>query len=295
MVVHGLSLANRVQPNPPTTYGVHKPARMIRMDVGISRSLLALRPGAGQSVMSPTKPANDLIGLRDDEGYLVHLAMTDYFSFWPWGADAQTRREDFDEALFAGLEGEIAVWTKGRLPSLFLRGARQAAEEGHFSAKLAPHYERATLRAEQADEVPDGDLPALAAWGLQEALHLRPLEVRECPLCKVPWLADADQPSSYCTRPYPGKQMTCRALKKDEDFRENRGDWRREYKRVYERVKRGTLSEEVWERWRADNSPDAWHPLETWLKKNEALFLPVEERDNAPAALDTPRGRTGEG
>ena len=112
--------------------------------------------------------------------------------------------------------------------------------------------------------------------------------MRECPLCKVPWLADVDQPSRYCARPYPGKQMSCRALKKDEDFRESQRDWRREYKRVYERVKRGTLSENVWERWRADNDPNAWHPLETWLKRNEALFLPVEEQDNAPAERDLP-------
>lgn len=247
------------------------------MQVALSRGALVLEPNSEHnSVLPLPMPVNDLIGLRAESGYATHL-FEQYHRFWPesWWPNHPDSGTRFDGAA-ERVEREAAVWSKQDLPTHFLAAAR-LAESGHFSARLAPFYERVKRRpAEEPDEVEDGDLAALAAWTLGEALRLRPVSLRECPLCRVPWLASAMEASPYCLRPYPGRQTSCRALKKDEHFRENQGAWRREYKRLYEQKKRGTLAERDWDAWRAGNSPDAWFPFPVW-KERSGSSIPTSE------------------
>jgi hypothetical protein len=72
--------------------------------------------------------------------------------------------------------------------------------------------------------------------------------------------------------------MSCRALKKDEHFRESQRDWRREYKRLHERRKRGTLSAADWASWRAENSHEAWFPFEEWNRRRIRADGAVDDR-----------------
>jgi hypothetical protein len=225
-----------------------------------------------------TAPINDLLGLRDEWHYAVHLE-SNYGSFWPdeWidlpaGFDSSglTDHELGTQAAAAQIDrirDEIQALRRRKIPDRFLAACQQA-EQGHLSARLAGFLERIVHRAGvEPDEVPEADLPTLATWALDQALRQRPLELRECPLCKRPWIASPEQPSPYCDRPYPGRSMSCRGLKKDEHFRESQRDWRREYKRLYERRKRGTLSEADWRAWRAENDADAWFPFDEWQKR----------------------------
>jgi hypothetical protein len=261
------------------------------MDVGLFRQGLVLADGR---TLPLTAPVNDLIGLRVEWPYAVHLHSS-YRPFWPteWiSVPAELDTTGLDdhelaiEAMAAQIERiqtEASELRRRKLPAKFLAACHQA-EQGHLSASLAPFLERVVHRPGEApDEVPEGDLPTLAAWALHQALRLRPLEVRECQLCKVPWLASPEQPSPYCERPYPGRSMSCRELKKDEHFRESQRDWRREYKRLYERRKRGTLSEADWQAWRAENNPAAWYAFDEWRKRR----IPVV---GAPDQPELPEG-----
>ncbi len=253
--------------------------------------------GEGGKVLPLTAPVNDLLGLRGDWLYAVHLHST-YSPFWPdeWitlpleidttDLDDHDLANEADVAQIERVAQEARELRRRKLPRQFLLACRRA-EEGHLSAKLAPFLERVRRRPGDApDEVPDGDLATLAAWALDQALRMRPLQVRECPLCKVPWLASPEQLSPYCERPYPGRHMSCRELKKDEHFRESQRDWRREYKRLHERRKRGTLSEADWNAWRAENSPEAWIAFEEWRKRH----IPIT---GAAEADKTVQGRSG--
>jgi Family of unknown function (DUF6076) len=225
-----------------------------------------------------TAPVNDLLGLRADWPYAVHLH-SNYGSFWPdeWldlpvefdprGLTAHELGIEAQGAQLERIQDEVRALRRRKLPDTFLAACKQA-EQGHLSADLAGFLERIVRRpGQEPDEVPEADLPTLATWALDQALRERPLELRECPLCKRPWIASPEQPSPYCDRPYPGRSMSCRALKKDEHFRESQRDWRREYKRLHERRKRGTLTEADWRAWRAENNPDAWYPFDEWQKR----------------------------
>jgi Family of unknown function (DUF6076) len=251
------------------------------MKVGLWRQGLLL--GEGEKVLPLTAPVNDLVGLRSDWPYAVHLHSS-YGSFWPdeWihlpdgfdptGLDEHELATAALAEQIATIEHRASELRRSKLPARFLDACRKA-EQGYLAASLGPYLERVLRRPGEApDEVPEGDLPALGAWALDQMLRLRQVEVRDCPLCGVPWLASPEQPSPYCERPYPGRHMSCRGLKKDEHFRESQRDWRREYKRLHERRKRGTLSETDWNGWRAENSPNAWTAFEEWLKRR----IPIE-------------------
>lgn len=257
--------------------------------------------GASGKPVPLVAPVSDLLGLRADWQYAVRLHST-YGPFWPEiGVTVRSGKEavrvdlavEAETARIEWISAEAARLRKRELPRLFLDASRLAAE-GRLSAKLAPFLERVLRRpGEEPDDVPDGDLPALAAWALDEVLRISRVEVRNCPLCKVPWVASATQPSPYCERPFPGRHMSCRELKKDEHFRESQRDWRREYKRVHERVRRGTVSDAEWEAWRKQNSPGAWIAFDTWIERKRKLLegLPEEQREAALASLSGTKKR----
>jgi hypothetical protein len=217
-------------------------------------------------------PINDLIALRPEGTYIAYLE-TSYK--WPqaWNdeiADRYPSQEaleaNYGVALLELIGEQAGRWRRRRLPDLFLAAAERATQ-GHLSARVAAHLERVHYRPEpEPDEVPDGDVPALAAWALNEALRLRPLKLFTCPLCQSPWLGTPEQDNPYCLRPAPRVHTPCRTLERNRRFREERGDWRREYKRLHERRRRGTLSEQDWEAWTRENAPSHWAPFETWRK-----------------------------
>jgi hypothetical protein len=262
------------------------------MQVTLSRHALVLRGEAGGSQVRPlTAPVNDLIGLRLETNYDLHL-QDQYFQLWPitWfdqtPAALRDRRargeglpaddEDaWQETLIWNVGEQATAWRDLGMPRLFLEAARRAAQ-GHFSARLAPHYERIRRQpAENSDAIPDGDLPTLAAWALDQALRLQPLAIVVCPRCHIPWLTASGEDSPYCQRPAPGHDSTCRELRKAELFRERQGPWRREYKRLHEKTRRGTLSQQAFAAWNAANTPGQWQPYEEWHKTQNA---PADDR-----------------
>lgn len=266
------------------------------MNVDLSRGALRLNADTESEKTVPlTSPINDLIGLRADAEYAAHVAET-YKGFWPdewqqWFQYAPPPAQPFtiDAALDDGmdwldilehwretLERNLLV-TFGNwqhMSELFLDAA-ELAETGSYSAKLADSFELIKRQpGDTPDEIPDGDLPALAAWALDQALRLWPLKLVSCPGCHIPWLTAADQENPYCLRPAPYHSTSCRALARERQYRADTSPWRREYKRLHERARRGTLSEHDLTAWKTDNAAGVkgidWQPYDEWQQAREA-------------------------
>lgn len=277
---------------------------MSAVKVNLSRGALALESATSAPVTSGLlAPVNDLIGLRDDREYAAHLH-DNYKSFSrdAWTREIAAKRRtrpagegdlptDVEAAVLDQLTKTLRRWKRQGVPGVFLQAARQA-EQGRLSAKLAPYLARIVRHpGDQPDEVPDGDLAALATWALDEALRLKPLQVRRCALCKLPWITDTSQRSHYCQRPAPGRRMTCRKAMKDEHFRERQRAWRLEYKRLHERRNRGTLGQYDWQAWRAANSPEEWLPFEEWSQQRDS---DAEDKPSAPTRTRNRQAGRGE-
>jgi hypothetical protein len=115
--------------------------------------------------------------------------------------------------------------------------------------------------------VPDADLPALAAWCLAEALRRQPIRVAECANCGRPWIVQGRQ--KYCQRPADRWHIrTCREVAKEAAFLSNPDvlNYRREYKRLHELKRRGTITTAQLNAWRQGNTPSEWRPYAEWLK-----------------------------
>jgi hypothetical protein len=151
--------------------------------------------------------------------------------------------------------------------------AAKAATKGHLSADIAEHVGRLRF-------APDGtvaavpDFPALAAWSLMEAVRRQELRLLTCPTCKRKWLASSSEKSRYCQRWAPGQTRDCRTLEYE---RHVAGDaaysaYRREYKRLAEAERRGSVEGYAVRQWRAQNSATDWQPFEEWKaqRKEEA-------------------------
>ena len=48
--------------------------------------------------------------------------------------------------------------------------------------------------------------------------------------------------------------------------------YRREYKRVNEAWRRGTISDDLWDLWRGRNTPADWQPLEDWKRRHDRVM-----------------------
>jgi hypothetical protein len=143
--------------------------------------------------------------------------------------------------------------------------ARHAAHGRVPYADLARFLER--LRFESGGTFEAPDLAALAAWSIERAAS-RGARLVECPECGRPRFAPRSA-SAYCYRPAPGKTMTCAQLHAHERFAEKRRDWNAEYRRIYARKLRGTVSEEEWDAWRSDEAgsalaPEQFYPFDWW-------------------------------
>jgi hypothetical protein len=188
-----------------------------------------------------TAPVNDLLGLlRGDETYLAWVLV---------------RYSAFGKPLGEGSRPE------GR--QAFLKAAK-AATTGHVSRDIATQTERVRFAPDGTADVPD--FTALAAWSLLEAVRRQPLKLRTCAQCKRQWLARPDE-SLYCQRVAPGQvRMDCRTFAKE---RRLAGDnayrrYRREYKRLSEAQRRGSIEIRELVNWREQNGPADWLPFDEW-------------------------------
>jgi hypothetical protein len=240
----------------------------VKVSTSRGRLLLGERgreyPGQSEPAPSLTQPIDDLLGLAPgdvvdvESGYFWHLLR--YGPFWGGGVGT--------DPLWEKERSRWRKWAVQFSPRL-LKAARRA-QDGRLSALLAPELERVRYTPGRgSDEVPDGDLPALATWCLVEVLRREPITVEKCRRCKRPWLVQPGQ--VYCQRPAPGHVRDCRTLAKEEAFlssEEVRG-YRREYKRLHELKRRGTITMAQLNAWRQGNTPSDWKPYKQWLETKE--------------------------
>jgi Zn-finger nucleic acid-binding protein len=171
-------------------------------------------------------------------------------------------------APLGGPQGVLGDAHKVEVHADFLAAA-ESAVKGRLSRRLAPYVER--LRFEPDGSVADvPDFVALAAWSLLEAVRRQRLELRTCPTCKGKWLAAPEERSRYCQRQAPGQSKDCRTLDYEKRLA---GDvayraYRREYKRLTEQQRRGSLDLVELTHWRDQNSPAQWLPFDEW-KEND--------------------------
>jgi hypothetical protein len=215
---------------------------------------LVLSDRGGEKLRLPLlAPLNDILGwagkpdASPPEGYITYLHQ-------------RYGRVGFPRGSLASME-EFAAFDS----------AAHAATKGRLSGHLAGYLER--LRFAPDGSVADvPDFTALAAWGLLEAVRRQPLELRKCASCKRPWLAATDEKSRYCQRWTPGQQRDCRTLDYE---RRLAGDkpyraYRREYKRVTEMQRRGSIELVDMYGWRGENNAIDWKSFEDWREEHDA-------------------------
>jgi hypothetical protein len=201
-------------------------------------------------------PGNDLLGLRDEPSYLDWIERR-------WTGVIAKRRS--------------LRWLRDGTVDALIAAARLAAEGQGVYSLLAPWLDRIRFHAGGTLEVPD--FPALAAWSIERCVSAG-LRLVECPECERPRYASRSA-GSYCYRPAPDRTMTCAQLHAHERFAEKRRDWNAEYRRIYARKLRGTVSDEEWQAWRSDEmgsalAPEQFIPFDLWRnpeiqKRNEEI------------------------
>jgi Family of unknown function (DUF6076) len=222
---------------------------MSAMQVSVSYRQVVLRdPGRDASWQLPlAAPVNDLLGLAispDAEvgGYLIYL-MKKYEGFGMHG--------------LGGAQQALAAFDR----------AAVAAAKRRLSPELAPYLERIKFSISPGtDDVPD--FVALAAWSLLESLRRQSLALITCPRCKRPWFGAPKGPR-HCQRPAPGQSRDCRTLEKERRLASNPAyrAYRREYKRLEEAARRGSVTFEDFIEWRTANRAHAWRPFDEWKAK----------------------------
>lgn len=249
-----------------TVYYVYLVAMLVERDRWGTLQIPETSWGGGSAVYA----LNTLLGLRDDAQYLDWFQET-------WGTAGSRRRA----------RGWLRVGSVD-----VLRDAARAFPQLPYAA-LAPFLASVKQKDGPAVDIPD--LPALAAWCLLN-LTVASSKVRavECPSCNRPWLTGrASRGGRYCNRPAPGKRTTCSQTNKHAVFAERRADWNREYRKIYARKLRGSISEQDWNEWRALHADAAiierggWLPFDSWIASRadlEPLFAAREANKQATKA-----------
>jgi hypothetical protein len=208
--------------------------------------------------------ANDLIALRDEDGYLRWLERR-------WGNVANRRR--------------ARRWVRAGLPRRLFDAAAAARSTSRLPYSELSGLLDHVVYLDSAIDVPD--FPTLAAWALARSVE-EGVQIIECEECRSPWLTVSAEPPRYCYRPAPGKLMTCAQLHAHERFAKQQADWNKEYRRIYARKQRGTVSAEDFAEWYAAArafrkiAPGTVYTFDGWkMLKNlhpiEARRLLVEE------------------
>jgi hypothetical protein len=147
--------------------------------------------------------------------------------------------------------------------------AATLATKGRFSATVGMYLERLQFAPDgSVRDVPD--FPALAAWSLLEGVRRAELRLRTCLTCGRPWLASQDDRSKFCQRWAPGQFRDCRTLAAEQRLAGDKtySAYRREYKRVTEMERRGSIKLADLYRWREANDALAWTPFEQWKESH---------------------------
>jgi hypothetical protein len=249
--------------------------------VSTSKGRLLLSP-SGRSywnslVQAPplTQPVDDMLGLDAEDLRDFGSCFDQLSKYGPfWGAPDLDDEEEV-AAWVEGAEGQNRrllargrKWANEARPR-FLKAARRA-QQGYVAALLADDLGRVRYRPGRSpDEVHDGDLPALAAWSLVEALRRQPITLGKCRNCRRPWIVQPGQ--EFCQRTAPGHVRDCRTLAKEAAFlgRPEVQGYRREYKRLHELKRRGTISAQELNEWRQQNSPKKWRRYDDWKERRK--------------------------
>jgi uncharacterized protein DUF6076 len=224
----------------------------------------------------PSRVVDDLLGLRTDVPYQTYLLMRYGLQQQPpelveltAGGDPDMAAEKItetwlqnvmrfafgvDEPTAPALERAKEQWKE-----LFSAAASRAAV-GELAPELAPLLARARRLPGGTVDVPD--LPSFAAWCLEERLRHGPVPLQVCENCGQPWLAERG--ARYCKRPAnPGTMVSCRSLVAHSRYLSEHRNFHRQRRRLYDRMKRGTLPEQEYDAWKAANRPG---PLgKTWV------------------------------
>jgi hypothetical protein len=192
---------------------------------------------------SEVDPLNQALGLRNDTPYIDWIANG-------WRAPGRfVRRDDFLTYLSEGLVERLRATV------------HHLRETGHLPYQaLAPYLE--ALRFELPPPVGTGtpaeefvgvfdapDFPTLVAWSLERAGTSGRYRIVDCPICGSPWFQDTRALRPACYRPAPGRTSTCSQVAATERFQKRKADWMKEYRRIYARKLRGTVTPEEWNDW----------------------------------------------
>jgi hypothetical protein len=185
-------------------------------------------------------PVNDLIG---------QLRPTTEVGYLSWLVEK-----------YKPLAGSGGLWSESAQAFLDAAGG---AVKGKLSAGIAPHIER--LRFADDGSVAVRDFEALAAWSLLESIRRQPLKLFTCPNCKGKWLGTPGG-SRYCQRVAPGLSKDCRTVAYEKRVAGDKeyGRYRREYKKLTERMRRDDSAVTDVMHWRAENTPASWLPFDEW-------------------------------
>jgi len=238
--------------------------------------------GGSEPVLSPlASPINDILGLSVDATYLAHLVTSYPFLWCAVNATASschepkangsskdgqtpTERAALTPNLLAA-QTDVEDWLGAGLPGRFLEAAGDA-EQGRLSSLLGAYVEGIVRNP---DPMPDevGDLPTLATWALEQLLHRRRIAVCGCQLCWRPWIVPERYPQVFCQRPRPGRSQSCHESARERAWGKANAPWRREYKKLHERVRTDTLSDELFTAWKSENNAASWVPFDDWMSK----------------------------
>ncbi len=206
----------------------------------------------------------------------MHLSIA-YHAVYGVG-DIAAAGEDSSAELLSSVLTAMTSWNDQGLPGVFTDAAREA-RLGRLSQPVARHLSRvvwvplsampAARSSGAGSSIREGDFPGLAAWCLLQAIQRRTVAVRTCALCKRLWIGSDTSP--YCLRPAPESLRSCRAIVAERKYLAKKSPeyhgFRREYMRLYQRHRRGTISDEDWTGWKAANTPGGWVHFSAWKQR----------------------------
>jgi hypothetical protein len=247
-------------------------------------------PLDGGEPLSLGSIVDDVLGLPPHNSGRGTYLLWAYARYHPAEQEGIADRAFADSGVFADAGAFFSATsptnhnTLDALPFLFKEAVEEDATQGRLSPFLASHLARVTRLADRTIEATD--LPALAAWALEEKLRGGPVRVAFCLMCGRRWLPDRH--AVYCRRPAPDRHLvanrdalieagdwpwglpvaTCREVAKQAAYRERHGDFMRERKKLYERARRGTLDANAYKAWLTGNRPGeretTWVSFEDW-------------------------------
>jgi hypothetical protein len=256
---------------------------------------VSLRDTPKPNSWQPARVVDDLLALRAERPYLLHvLKYSAEAQAARWAvegkkqlapADLTASGEEFARFLLLepGQMGELMLYINGQtdeppadvvavfdeLREAFDRAAKDAAA-GRTSPELADHLTRVERLEPRTVEVPD--IAAFGAWCLELLLEGGPIKLATCELCGYPWLPSRAT-GHYCQRPAPGRQTTCRVVASVNQYGQAHAKFKNERRRLYERMKRGTLDENEYQTWKRENRPGKkgkdWRDFETWKARRK--------------------------